>query len=100
MNPAHLTVIIHDLGTVGRTVNRPLLERSAIGLSPLPVVEVASSIRVHTLQVRVIDALAEWPVTGGSPLWFRSTRTHGCPTQSAGRVSQGRGDDCQVGRDS
>jgi hypothetical protein len=47
------------LGAVGRTVNRPLQERSPIGLSPPPVVAVASSIRVHTLQGRVIDALAE-----------------------------------------
>ena len=58
MKPAHRTVIIHDLGAVGRTVKRPLQERSDIGLSP-PVVAIASSIPVHTLQGRVIDALAE-----------------------------------------
>ena len=36
MKPAHRTVIIHDLGAVGRTVNRPLQEWSDIGLSPSP----------------------------------------------------------------
>jgi hypothetical protein len=34
LNPARRTVIIHDLETVGRTVNRPLQERFDIGLSP------------------------------------------------------------------
>jgi hypothetical protein len=47
LNPARRTVIIHDLETVGRTVNRPLQERFDIGLSPPAVVTVASRIQVH-----------------------------------------------------
>jgi len=33
LKPARRTVIIHDLETVGRTVNRPLEDRYDIGLS-------------------------------------------------------------------
>jgi hypothetical protein len=57
----------------GRTVNRPLQERSHIGLSPPPVVAVASSIRVHTLQGRVMDALAEVASDRRLVTWFRSS---------------------------
>ena len=55
----HRPVIIHDRGLSGRPSNVRCRNRSDIGLSPPPVVAVASSARVHSLQGRVMDALAE-----------------------------------------